>query len=99
VGSRTSAHPRLHGGGHPAVVRRGRGKPRPWHTAKMPRPPVRMINTDILTSFYLALVLKVTFFPRTRAYITCITMPMGHGRLRRSASRPPVVLARMVHPV
>jgi len=26
----------LHGGGRPAVVSRGRGEPRPWHTAEVP---------------------------------------------------------------
>jgi len=47
VVGRTSAHPRLHVGGQPAVVSRGHWKPRRWHTA------------GLLTSLHRALVLRL----------------------------------------
>jgi len=39
VGRRSSAHPRLHGSGQPAVVSHGQGGPRLWHTAEVPHLP------------------------------------------------------------
>jgi len=52
VGSRTSGRTQLLGGWQPAVVIRGREKPRPWHSAEMHRPPDLLIRTNILPSSF-----------------------------------------------
>jgi len=64
VGIRTSAHPRLHGGGQPTVVSHGKSKPCYLHAAGIHRLPDSLVNTTIPPTFcfpYLILVPDLFF--------------------------------------
>jgi len=88
VGSRTSVRPHLQGGGKNAVVSRRRGKPCPWHTAEMARPPDLLIQTNILPSFFYLTLVPNTSLPFSVDSIHC----RGRGRpVRTSAAAFPRV--------
>jgi len=81
VGSRTSDRPLLHGGGQPAVVSRGMGQPRPWHTA------------GLLTSPHRALILWLL---NLLTYHGLTTMPTGPGGAPLRKQAPPPTACRPV---
>jgi len=85
VGGCAPRRSRFHGRGQPAVVSRGQGKHRPWHAEGISQ----------LTSLHRVLVLR-SLTNLTRVNIIWANND-AQREARRSESRPPGMLACVVH--